>query len=173
MKTFSFFHCFSDILCYNELNDTERGIIMALMDNLDMIREKAAEAAQAAAKKTKKLAEIAKANLSIYSEEDKVKKAQMELGKLYYRDYVVGEDLDEAEYLPWCQQIDEAKQTIADLSDYIENLKMEHVDMPTDEVIDEDFEDLAPETVEEEPSEEPAAEPVIDVVVCDGPAEQE
>lgn len=146
---------------------------MALMDSLEIIREKAAEAAQAAAKKTKKLAEIAKANVSIYSEEDKVKKAQMELGKLYYRDYVVGEELDEAEYLPWCQQIDEAKQTIADLRDYIENLKMEHVDMPVDDVEEEDFEDLAPEAMEEEPSEESVAEPIIDVVVCDEPAEQE
>ena len=132
---------------------------MAFMDNLEVIREKAAEAAQAAAKKTKKLAEIAKANISIYSEEDKVKKAQMELGKLYYRDYVVGEDLDEAEYLPWCQQIDEAKQTIADLRDYIENLKMEHVDMPeeaaddeiVEELAEEDFVDLEPEAAEEAP----------------------
>ena len=144
---------------------------MAFLDNLEIIREKAAEAAQAAAKKTKKLAEIAKANVSIYSEEDKVKKAQMELGKLYYRDYVVGEELDEAEYLPWCQQIDEAKQTIADLRDYIENLKMEHVDMPVDEPVDVDFEDMDDaETEVELASEE---EPVIDVVVVDEPTEQE
>lgn len=144
---------------------------MAFLDNLEIIREKAAEAAQAAAKKTKKLAEIAKANVSIYSEEDKVKKAQMELGKLYYRDYVVGEELDEAEYLPWCQQIDEAKQTIADLRDYIENLKMEHVDMPVDEAVDVDFEDLDDAEIEVEPASEEEA--VIDVVVVDEPAEQE
>lgn len=144
---------------------------MAFLDNLEIIREKAAEAAQAAAKKTKKLAEIAKANVSIYSEEDKVKKAQMELGKLYYRDYVVGEELDEAEYLPWCQQIDEAKQTIADLRDYIENLKMEHVDMPVDEAVDVDFEDLDDAETEVEPASE--EEPVIDVVVVDEPTEQE
>ena len=140
---------------------------MAFLDNLEIIREKAAEAAQAAAKKTKKLAEIAKANISIYSEEDKVKKAQMELGKLYYRDYVVGEDLDEAEYLPWCQQIDEAKQTIADLRDYIENLKMEHVDMPekadddelVEELAEEDFVDLELEAAEDVPVvEEPAGQ---------------
>ncbi len=141
---------------------------MALIDNLETIREKAAEAAQAAAKKTKKLAEIAKANISIYSEEDKVKKAQMELGKLYYRDYVVGEELDEAEYLPWCQQIDEAKQTIADLRDYIENLKTEHVDMPVDDVSEDDFEDTE-EAVDEAVEEEP----VMDVVVVDEPVEQE
>lgn len=106
---------------------------MAFIDNIDAIREKAAEAAQTAAKKTRKLAEIAKANVSIYSEEDKVKKAYMKLGKLYYRDYIVGEEMDEAEYLPWCRQIDVCKQTIADLQDYIETLRSEHVDMPREE----------------------------------------
>ena len=112
---------------------------MAIFDNLDTIREKATEVAQSAAKKTKQLAEIAKANISIHTEEDKIKKAQQELGKLYYRDYVVGEELDEAEYLPLCQQIDEAKQTIADLRDYIEELKAQKVDMDTDDVTEEDF----------------------------------
>ena len=133
---------------------------MAFIDNIDTIREKAAEAAQAAAKKTRKLAEIAKANVSIYSEEDKIKKATLELGKLYYRDYVVGEEMDEAEYLPWCQQIDEAKQTIADLRDYIDTLKTEHVDMPEEEI---------EVVVEEAPVEETAEDPVIEVVVCDEP----
>lgn len=132
---------------------------MAFLDNLDTIREKAAEAAQAAARKTKQLAEIAKTNVNIHSEEDKIKKAQQELGKLYYRDYVVGEELDEAEYLPWCRQIDEAKQTIADLQDYITELKAQRVDMDTPdadivEVTDEDF----VETVEAEIVETPDAE---------------
>lgn len=122
---------------------------MAIFDNLDTIREKATEAAQAAARKTKQLAEIAKANVSIYSEEDKIKKAQQELGKLYYRDYVVGEELDEAEYLPLCRQIDEAKQTIADLQDYIAELKAQHVDMDTADVVEVAEEDFV-ETVEAE-----------------------
>ena len=143
---------------------------MAFFDSIDSIREKAAEAAQTAAKKTKKLAEIAKANVSIYSEEDKIKKAQQELGKLYYRDYVVGEEMDEAEYLPWCQQIDEAKQTIADLRDYIEDLKAERVEMPVDDEISEaDFEDLDAE----EAAEEVAVEAPIEIVVCDEPAADE
>ena len=116
---------------------------MAILESFDTIREKATAAAQTAVKKTKQLAEIAKSNVSIYSEEDKIKKAQQELGKLYYRDYVVGEEMDEAEYLPWCQQIDESKQTIADLRDYIEELKREHVDMA-------DSEDETVETVDAE-----------------------
>jgi len=130
---------------------------MAFMNSIENLRGRAAEAAQTAAKKTKKLAEIAKANLSIYSEEDKIKKAQAELGKLYYRDYVVGEEMDTAEYLPWCQKIDEAKQTIADLRDYIEELKSEQV------VMEDDFdeEDIVIEIVEDAAAEEPAADPAV------------
>jgi len=148
---------------------------MTFMDSIEAIREMAAEAAQTAAKKTRKLAEIAKANVSIYSEEDKIKKAELELGKLYYRDYVVGEDMDVAEYLPWCQKIDEAKQTIADLRDYIEELKTEQVEMETEEVeivedeaiTEADFADVEPEieieivvneASEDETKEEPAEE---------------
>jgi len=144
---------------------------MAFFDNLSSLKEKAAEAAQAAAKKTKKMAEIAKANVSIYAEEDKIKKAEAELGKLYYRDYAVGEEMDSAEYLPWCQKIDEAKQTIADLQDYIEELKAEQVEMDVEiveEVTEEDFVEAVEDAVEEEPEVE------IEIVVCeDAPAEEE
>lgn len=140
---------------------------MGFMENIGSLREMAGEAAQLAARKSKKLAEIAKANISIYTEEDKIKKAEMELGKLYYRDYAVGEELDVAEYLPWCQKIDEAKQTIADLRDYIEELKAEQVEMEATapaSPLEDDFVDAAP--VEEEPEqteEEPEVE--IEIVV--------
>ena len=149
---------------------------MAFFDNLNELREKASEAAQTAAKKTKKLAEIAKANVSIYSEEDKIKKAEAELVKLYYRDYAVGEEMDTAEYLPWCQKIDEAKQTIADLRDYIEELKAEQVEMIVDEevevvdadiVTEEDFVDLDSAEAEEEPEVE------IEIIVNEAPAAEE
>lgn len=137
---------------------------MAIKESFDSLYEKATEAAQYAAKKTKKLAEIAKANLSIYAEEDKIKKAQLELGKLYYRDYVLGEEQDEAEYLPWCKRIDESKQTIADMRDYLDELKAERVDMEQDaEDVNDTPEpevDAAPEApadeaLEDEPAEEP------------------
>lgn len=135
---------------------------MAMKESLDTLYGMASDAAQAAARKTKQLAEIAKANLSIYAEEDKIKKAQVELGKLYYRDYVLGEDQDEAEYLPWCQKIDESKQTIADMRDYIDELKRGRVDMDTEdvEVVPEEAPAEAPAeeaSTEEAPAEEPKA----------------
>ena len=91
---------------------------MSFSENFEAAKNLAMEAAQTAAAKAKELAAVAKANISIYAEEDKVKKAEIELGKLYYRDYAVGEELDSAEYLPWCQKIDESKKAIAEAKKY-------------------------------------------------------
>ena len=62
---------------------------MSFSENFEAAKNLAMEAAQTAAAKAKELAAVAKANISIYAEEDKVKKAEIELGKLYYRDYAV------------------------------------------------------------------------------------
>ena len=91
---------------------------MSFSENFEAAKNLAMEAAQTAAAKAKELAAVAKANISIYAEEDKVKKAEIELGKLYYRDYAVGEELDSAEYLPWCQKIVESKKAIAEAKKY-------------------------------------------------------
>ena len=96
---------------------------MRFSENFEAAKNMAVEAAQTAAAKAKELAAVAKANISIYAEEDKVKKAEIELGKLYYRDYAVGEEPDTAEYLAWCQKIDESKKTIAELKDFIASLR--------------------------------------------------
>ena len=96
---------------------------MNFSENFEAAKNIAVETAQAAARKAKQLAAIAKANVAIYAEEDKVRKAERELGKLYYRDYAVGEEQDSAEYLPWCQKIDESKQAIAALQDQIAQLR--------------------------------------------------
>lgn len=119
---------------------------MAFTDSFDNIKEKAAEVAMTAAKKTKQLAEISKASIAIYSLEDKIKKAEIELGKLYYRDYAVEEERDLAEYLPWCRKIDEAKRSIADLRDYIEALKNQQ----EEDAIIVEFEEEVPESLSEE-----------------------
>ena len=145
---------------------------MRFSENFEAAKNMAVEAAQTAAAKAKELAAIAKANISIYAEEDKVKKAEIELGKLYYRDYAVGEELDTAEYLPWCQKIDESKKTIAELKDFIASLREDEAPAETEAApTDDDFEIVvadepkadetpaveAPKT-EEAPAEEAPAE---------------
>ena len=148
---------------------------MRFSENFEAAKNMAVEAAQTAAAKAKELAAVAKANISIYAEEDKVKKAEIELGKLYYRDYAVGEELDTAEYLPWCQKIDESKKAIAELKDFIASLREEEEPAeaeteaaPTDddfEIVVADDEPKADETpaveapkTEEAPAEEAPAE---------------
>lgn len=133
---------------------------MSFTENFETAKNLAVEAAQTAAAKAKKLAAIAKANISIYAEEDKVKKAQLELGKLYYRDYAVGEELDNAEYLPWCQKIDESKKAIAELKDFIASLNEDDVPAEAeadaeDAVTEDDFEIVV---TDDAPACAPAAE---------------
>ena len=47
----------------------------------------------------------------------------MELGKLYYRDYITGEEPDDAEYLPLCEAITEAAKNIDALRGELEDAK--------------------------------------------------
>ena len=114
---------------------------MNFAENLEHAKNFAIETAMAAKDKAVQLASIAKANIAIYAEEDKIRKAQQQLGQLYYRDYAVGEEMDSAEYLPWCQKIDESKKAIADLKDYIASLRTEEEPAETEDApTDDDFE---------------------------------
>lgn len=132
---------------------------MSFTENLENAKNFAIETALAAKDKAKQLAAIAKANIAIYAEEDKVKKAQQQLGQLYYRDYAVGEEMDSAEYLPWCHQIDESNALIASLREQIDALRAEE---PVEDVAeDEEVPAEEPEQVDA-PAEEPAAEPVVE-----------
>ena len=124
---------------------------MSLNESFEAAKNFAVGAAQTAAQKAKVLAAIAKTNVSIYAEEDKIKKAQLQLGKLYYRDYAVGEEMDSAEYLPWCQKIDESKKLIEELKDYIDSLKQ-------GEAFEEGFVDITEPEAETEAEPETAAE---------------
>ena len=137
---------------------------MSFTENLENAKNFAIETALAAKDKAKQLAAIAKANIAIYAEEDKVKKAQQQLGQLYYRDYAVGEEMDSAEYLPWCHQIDESNALIASLREQIDALRAEEAtaEEPVEDVA-EDAEVPAEEPEQADaPAEEPAAEPVVE-----------
>ena len=140
---------------------------MSFTDNFEAAKNIAKEAAQTAAAKAKELAAVAKANISIYAEEDKVKKAEIELGKLYYRDYAVGEEMDTAEYLPWCQKIDESKKAIAELKDYIASVRTEG----TEDAENSDFDIVV---TDDEPKAEKAAEPAeaAEEPAAEAPAEE-
>lgn len=131
---------------------------MNFTENLENAKNFAVETALAAKEKAVQLASIAKANIAIYAEEDKIKKAQQQLGQLYYRDYAVGEEMDSAEYLPWCNKIDESNKLIAELRDRIEQLRASDKE---DEPVEAEAETAEPEQPQavEAPAEEAPAEP--------------
>ena len=137
----------------------------------ETIKDMAVEGAQTAVKKTKQMASIAKANLAIRTEEDKIKKAQIELGKLYYKDYIVGEDPDPAEYNPWCEKISESKIAIEDLKIAIEDLRNAGNDSDDDDdfVVEITEDDLATE----EPVKAEAEAPVAEAAEEAAPVEEE
>ena len=89
----------------------------------DTVKEKVTQGAQAASQKTKDLTAIAKANDAIKNEESKIRKAETELGKLYYADYTVGSTPEGDAYTPWCEKITEAKAAIEEQKALIEALK--------------------------------------------------
>lgn len=96
---------------------------MALNDNIEALKKLAAEVAQAATRFTKTAATVTKANFSMLSEQEKLKKAYQELGKLYYRDYITGEEPDDAEYIPLCDAITETTKLIDELKSKVEDAK--------------------------------------------------
>ena len=131
---------------------------MNFSENLKNAKNFAIETALAAKDKATQLAAIAKANIAIYAEEDKIKKAQQQLGQLYYRDYAVGEEMDSAEYLPWCSKIDESNAIIAELRDRIAVLRARDAAEEAVEEAAEAEEETAPAEEEAAPAGEPAEE---------------
>lgn len=134
-------------------------------DYLETFKGMAVEGAQTAVKKTRQLASVAKANLAIRTEEEKIKKAQIELGKLYYKDYIVGQTPDPAVYTPWCERISESKIAIEDLKIAIEELRSQGHD-DDDEIVTDDYVvDITEDDLVTEPKS--AESVVIDVDVAD------
>lgn len=85
---------------------------MALNDSLEALKDFFSEFVETAARMTKNAATVTKSNINIFTEQEKQKKAYLELGKLYYRDFITGEEPDDAEYLPLCDAITEAAKNI-------------------------------------------------------------
>ena len=141
---------------------------MGFNESFEAAKNFAVNAAQTAVQKAKVLAAIAKTNVSIYAEEDKIRKAEAQLGKLYYRHYAVGEEMDSAEYLPWCQKIDESKKLIEELKDYIDSLKQDEA-VAEEEFVDVDVPAEAAEAPAEEAPEAPAEAPKTEEAPAEAP----
>ena len=114
-----------------------------------VVASAAGSVAQTAVQQTKTLAGIGRIKLAIATEEDKVRKAYIELGRLYYRDYEAQTEPAQEDYQPWCDKVADAKEQIARLYEEMEKLRAaQEQEAPQ-------AEEPAPEEVQEETSEEP------------------
>ena len=130
------------------------GFLDSLKANANALKDKATDLAQTGAAESKRLAEIAKLKSANLSEENAIKKAYIEIGKLYYEQMAAapGEDFATA-----CEKITAAKASIEANNDRIAELKKkddELVDMP--EVI------CVDSIVFDEPAEEVTAADFVD-----------
>ena len=98
---------------------------MGFFDNLkgkaDNLKGKATDLAQAGVAQSKRLAEIAKLKTSNMTEEDTIKKAYIELGKLYYAEKGLS---PEGAYAAACEKITAAKAAIEANNERIAELKV-------------------------------------------------
>ena len=121
---------------------------MGFFDNL---MEKATDIAQTGVAKSKQLAEIAKLKTSNMAEEDTIKKAYVEIGKLYYAEK--GQS-PEGPYAAACERITAARAAVEANNDRIAQLKSDLGDAAeeaaeTVEAAAEEVKETAEEVVEE------------------------
>lgn len=108
--------------------------------NFENLKEKASDLAQSSVAISYQTAEMAKLRLAIVSEEEAIKKAYQEMGKLYYQQH--GES-PEAAYTPACKRVTEARETIKAHEKRVQELR--NPDILSEENIPEDVVDLPTE----------------------------
>ena len=122
------------------------------MGFFDNFKEKATDLVQAGAAQSKRLAEIAKLKTANMAEEDAIKKAYLELGKLYYAEKGATPD---AAYAASCEKITASRAAIETNNERLAELKEKDGDTDAKFDIDPDF---AVEAEEEAKPQETAAE---------------
>ena len=110
---------------------------MSFLDTLKKTAGLAAQvtvsAADTAVSKTRTMASIGRVKLAISSEEDKLKKAYTEMGRLFYRDYQAQAEADMTEYQPWCDRAADAREQIQRLTRELEQLKAVGKEKPAEQ----------------------------------------
>ena len=124
---------------------------MDFKDTFDTLKDRATDLAQAGVAQSKRLAEIAKLKTANMAEEDAIKKAYMEIGKLYYAEQGASPD---GAFAAACERVTASKAAIEANNDRIAELKQPGDPEPE---VEAEIEAVA-ETVEE------AAEAVADAV---------
>lgn len=144
---------------------------MAFFENMKQSANSLAAAASVAAQKAvqqgKTAAAIGRIKLAIATEEDKMKKAYTELGKLFYKDFKAEAEAEMAEYLPWCDKVTDAQEQIERLNAEIAAIKASG-EVPAEE----DLVEVADEPEAEAEVTVDETADFADVVVVDAPVEE-
>lgn len=98
------------------------------MGFLDNAKEKAVDLAQVGVEQSKRLAEIAKLKISNMGEEDTIKKAYIELGRLYYAEKGTA---PEGGYAAACERITAARAAIEANNERIAELRKAEEEDPS------------------------------------------
>ena len=123
---------------------------MDLRDTFDSLKDRATDLAQAGVAQSKRLAEIAKLKMANMSEEDAIKRACLEIGKLYYAERGTA---PEGAYAAACERITAARAAIETNKERMAQLKM-----PGDPVDDEESAEEEGEPVCAEEAQEPESQ---------------
>ena len=118
------------------------------MGFFDNMKDRAVDLAQAGVAQSKRLAEIAKLKTANLGEEDTIKKAYIELGKLYYAEKGASPD---GAYVAACERIDAARAAIETNNDRIVDGPAAQ---PTEEATQADFAEEETAAPEEAPKTE-------------------
>ena len=92
---------------------------MDFKDTFDTLKDKATDLAQAGVAQSKRLAEIAKLKMANMAEEDAIKKAYIEIGKLYYAEQGASPD---GAFAAACERVTASKAAIEANNDRIAEL---------------------------------------------------
>ena len=93
------------------------------MATMEEIRNLASDAAQSAAKTARYIALVSKKRVEIAREQEKIRRRDAKLGKVYYKDYVTDEEPDDAEYAPICNAISDSFRRINTLKEELSDAK--------------------------------------------------
>ncbi len=128
---------------------------MDLKSTFETLKDQATDLAQAGVAQSKRLAEIAKLKMANMAEEDAIKKAYIELGKLYYAEQGATPD---GAYASACERITASKALIETNNERINELKQApEMEVEVEAELEVPAEE-APEAPAEEALEAPAEE---------------
>jgi len=146
----------------------------AVLSSIGKAADAGKDIANKAADKAKSGARIAKLSMEIAGEKENMKKAYIEIGKLYYDTH---KDDPEGFFIQLCEEVGLAQKNIADKESEIESLKSDEnvpvdveIDIEFEKVVAEDEEAAAAETDTPAPE---AAEPEAPSVQEDEPSDAE